>query len=150
DAKRRSMSVPPEEISNFATTVALPQIELSSSMQSACPLYPQKRTLGGTIGMSALGRKRTLPGDSWMSALCHFRTKCSAAKNALFDQIIGAGENCSRNGEPQCLRGLEVDHKIELGRLFDRKVARFCPAQDLIDIVAGASKQVWKIWSVGH
>jgi hypothetical protein len=34
----------PEEISNFATTVALPQIELSSSMQSLCPLYPRKRT----------------------------------------------------------------------------------------------------------
>src|SRR5262249_9367331 len=59
DAKRRSMSVPPEEISNFATTVALSQIKLSSSMQSACPLYPQKRTLGGTIGMSALGQKQT-------------------------------------------------------------------------------------------
>src|SRR5262249_37802694 len=34
----------PEEISNFATTVALPQIELSSSMQSACLLYPRKQT----------------------------------------------------------------------------------------------------------
>jgi len=44
DAKRRSMWFLPEEISNFATTVALPQIELSSSMQSLCPLYPRKRT----------------------------------------------------------------------------------------------------------
>jgi Resolvase, N terminal domain len=40
-----------------------------------CPLYP---------------RKRTLPDDAWMSALCQKQTKCIAAKNCLFDHLVGA------------------------------------------------------------
>src|SRR5262249_10087371 len=88
DAKRRSMSVPPEEISNFATTVALSQIELSSSMQSACPLYPQKRTLGGTIGMSALGQKRTHAAQQTAS---------------LFDHLVGPQQERFRDLEAECL-----------------------------------------------
>src|SRR3974390_837280 len=60
---------PPEEISNFATTVALPQIELSSSIQSACPLYTtQERTFAVHMRMSASGQ---------------YRPKCNAAKCAL-------------------------------------------------------------------
>jgi hypothetical protein len=38
-----------------------------------------------------------------------------------------------RNGETECLCGLEIDHQIELGRLFDRNIARLCPAQNLVN-----------------
>ena len=46
--------------------------------------------------MSALGQKRT---------------------SRLLDHHIGSGEQRLRNGEAECLRGLEVDYQLELGRL---------------------------------
>src|SRR5262245_13479773 len=38
-------------------------------------------------------------------------------------------------------RGLEIDDKIECGRLLDRKVAGICPLQDLVDIAGNAAKK---------
>jgi len=54
-----------------------------------CLLYPQERTL-------ELGRN--------MSALCHKRTSMH-----LFDHLAGGGKQRLRHGEPECLRGFEID-----------------------------------------
>ena len=45
-----------------------------------------------------------------------------------FDYLVGAGEQCLRHGEAEYPGGGYVDDEIELGRLFDRKVARLHPA----------------------
>jgi hypothetical protein len=34
-----------------------------------------------------------------------------------FDDFVGAGEQGRRNGEAQCIRGLESDHQLKLRRL---------------------------------
>ena len=71
DAKRRSMWFLPEEISNFATTVALPQIELSSSDAIAMSALPPKAdrtaTAKGTL-RSPLRQQRAVHHrlDSWV------------------------------------------------------------------------------------
>jgi hypothetical protein len=70
---------------------------------------------------------------------------CIRVRSALgnsFDHLVGAGEQCGRHGEAERLRGDQVDHKLELGRLFDREVTRLCSAQNLVDIVAGAAEQI--------
>ena len=41
----------------------------------------------------------------------------------LFDDLVGAGEQRLRHGEAQRLRGLQVDGKLVMGRLFDRQIA---------------------------
>ena len=49
---------------------------------------------------------------------------CSAAKTAplaLFDHLVGDGEQCRRNFEPERLGGLEIEHELEFGRLHDRQ-----------------------------
>src|SRR5713101_1094839 len=40
---------------------------------------------------------------------------------ALFDHLVGAGEQRWRHNEAKRLGGLEVDDELELGGLFDRK-----------------------------
>src|SRR5262249_45541336 len=66
-----------------------------------CPLYPQKRTLVERVAMSAL---------------CQNQTRCAAAKWALFDHLVGTGEQCRRHGEPKRLCGLEIDYQLIFGR----------------------------------
>src|SRR6267154_1908178 len=40
-----------------------------------------------------------------------------------FDHFVGTGYECRRDVEPKGLRGLEIDRQLELGRLFDGKLA---------------------------
>src|SRR6185436_8335046 len=57
-------------------------------------------------------------------------------------------EDRLRDRKVEGLRSLEVDHEIELGRLFDRQIARLRAFQDLIDIQSGATVQVWDVRAV--
>jgi hypothetical protein len=57
-----------------------------------------------------------------------------AANNSLFDYLVGERDQCRRDIDAECPRGREVDHKLKLGRLLYRQVARFLAAKDTIDI----------------
>ena len=41
---------------------------------------------------------------------------------SLLDHLVGAGEQRRRNVDAKRLRGLEIDHQLELGRLLDRQI----------------------------
>jgi hypothetical protein len=41
----------------------------------------------------------------------------------LLDHLVGACEQRGRDGEAERLRGLDIDDKLEFGRLFDRQIA---------------------------
>ena len=43
-------------------------------------------------------------------------------EHALLDDLVCADEHRLRDREPECLRRLEVDDQLELGRLLDGKV----------------------------
>src|SRR3954471_705047 len=43
---------------------------------------------------------------------------------ALLDHLVGATEHCRWDGDAKHFRGLQIDHKLEPGRLFDRQVRR--------------------------
>jgi hypothetical protein len=58
-------------------------------------LYLQKRTFGcGAISV-AKGQKQT---------------HAVQQIGALFDHLVGAGEQCGRHGDAEQFRGLEIDH----------------------------------------
>jgi hypothetical protein len=62
----------------------------------------------------------------------------------------GRRQERGREGDAECLRGLEVDHHVELGRVLDRQVARLRAFQDAIDIVGSAPERVGLVDPVGH
>src|SRR5262249_40826181 len=52
-----------------------------------------------------------------------------------FDHLIGAQQERFRDRQPEPFGGGQIDDEIELGRLFNRKLARLGAAQDLVDVV---------------
>src|SRR5262249_43184722 len=70
---------------------------------------------------------------------CREMRRCAitGSQAASLDQLVGANQKWFWNCEPVCLRGLELDHKFELGRLLDRNVGNL-----------GASEKLGHYW--GH
>jgi hypothetical protein len=50
------------------------------------------------------------------------RPKCIAAKSDLFDHLVGQRKQGRRNTKTECLRSIEIDHELKLGRQQDRQV----------------------------
>ena len=61
------------------------------------------------------------------------------------DDLVGAAEQRHRKGETQRLGGLQVDHQLELCRLFDRQIGRLGASQDLIYLGRGATVHVREV-----
>src|SRR3977135_1328823 len=50
------------------------------------------------------------------------------------DQFVGAGKQHRRALESERLRGLEIDHRLELGRRLHRQLTRLLTLEDAVDI----------------
>jgi len=48
----------------------------------------------------------------------------AAANARLFDDLVGASKKQLRDGNTECLGGLEVDDEFDLGGLLDRQIGR--------------------------
>src|SRR5262245_55729579 len=60
----------------------------------------------------------------------------------LFDHLIRPRQQRRWDGEAERLRGLEVDDKLELGRLLDGKIGGLSAVEDLVHIRGDAAKEV--------
>jgi putative ABC transport system substrate-binding protein len=60
----------------------------------------------------------------------------------LFDHLVSAGEQRRRHIKPERLRGLQVDHQLEPGRLLDWKVSGFFALEDSTNINTGLALQL--------
>src|SRR3974377_743448 len=60
-------------------------------------------------------------------------------RSLLLDHLVGAGEHRPGNGKTERLGALQVDDKLEFGRLLDRNVGRLRPAQNLVGDPGGAA-----------
>src|SRR6516225_2026511 len=66
------------------------------------------------------------------------------------DHLVGASKQRRRNLVTERLCGRKVYDEIELSRLLDRDISRLRAAQNLVDMVSGASIHVREVCSIGH
>src|SRR5207245_7615768 len=58
----------------------------------------------------------------------------------LLDHVVCAQQQRLRDRESERYRGLEVDHELELGGLFDWQITGFCALENLVHVAGGAPK----------
>jgi hypothetical protein len=62
-----------------------------------------------------------------MSALCQKQTLDAAAERALFDDLVGAGEQSAGNVEAERLRSAAyIDNHLVFGQRLDRQIGYSC------------------------
>src|SRR5262249_5014633 len=66
------------------------------------------------------------------------------------DHLIRSRQHVRWNRQADLLRSLQIEHKLELHRLLDRKVGWLGPFEDLIDISGSAPIQVGSVRSICH
>ena len=100
---------------------------------------PMRRIRSGCCARAASGHAAAAPPSSVMnSRRSHSITSSARASSAR------------RHVEAERLGDREIDDQLEFGRLLDRQVARLRAAQNLVDIVGCAAKQVRNMRAVRH
>jgi len=83
-----------------------------------------------------------------MSAVGHFQTHAPQQRE-LFDHLISTSEYRRRNCEAQCLRGLEIDHELVLGRRLHWQVGGLLALENTIDVARRPPILIDEIRTVG-
>src|SRR5207248_9640560 len=68
------------------------------------------------------------------------RQRRGCADSGSLDHLVRAGEDRERHGEAERLGGLEIDHQLEFGGLFDRQIGRLGALEDLSGVSADYAK----------
>jgi hypothetical protein len=63
----------------------------------------------------------------------------------LLDHLVSSCEQRRGNGNAKHSRGLSVYDELELARLNDRQISRFCPLEDATYIDADLTQSIWKV-----
>ena len=82
--------------------------------------------------------------------ICQFWTHGPQQTASSFDHLVGARDKRHRRGEAEHFGGLEVDDKLEFGRLLHRKVGRMLALEDTIDVAGRLPKLVGDVDSIGR
>src|SRR5262245_25433541 len=102
-------------------------------------------------GRITRGRRRPMPGAKQTSRQGHEIDASDPYRTwqyRLLDHVVGADEDRLRDGQPERLGGLEIDHQLEFGRLFNRHVGRLGAIQDFGDLQGSMLAETAIVFSV--
>src|SRR6516165_2084771 len=115
-----------------------------------CPLWVKSRRSGVTERCPLYPRKRTLSDTTGMSALCQKRTYAPQQKTPLFDHLVGAQQERLGEFQPKRLGGPNIDHQFDFRRLQHWQVGGLFAFEDAADIAASLTNLVRNVPAVAH
>src|SRR5215469_6895677 len=72
------------------------------------------------------------------------------ASAALFDYLVGAGEECRRHSNAKRLGGFHIDDQLETSWLLDRQIGGLGAFEDFVDVHGSLAKKVRVYLGVRH
>src|ERR1700730_8499843 len=82
---------------------------------------------------------------------CHVpKAAVSRCSKPSLDHLVSAREQPRRNFKPERLRGLEIDHKLEFGRLLHRQVSVLLAFKSPFTVAASLPKMVGGFCAIEH
>src|SRR5262245_29583114 len=66
------------------------------------------------------------------------------------EHLVGEDVELRRDGYPESIGGLTIDHQMEFGRLLDRQVAGLCALENLVDERRGATEEIEEVLAIAH
>src|SRR5262245_60782436 len=117
-------------LSGLCTSVCRANHTVASPDASRCPAV---RLIG------RLAAAYTLPAAP--AQLCAYPADSGRDSTPSLQHIGGLQQHVLRDGEPERLRGLQIDHEVELPRLLHRQVGRLSALEDVVHVLSGAPAQ---------
>src|SRR6516162_7839338 len=71
-------------------------------------------------------------------------------KTSLFDHLVGGGEQRLRHGEPECLRGFEIDDQLKFSGLLNWQFTGLLAPENAVDVGSRAPIKIEIIDAVRH
>src|SRR5215470_1058087 len=133
-----------------------PNSRVSRDLEAAYPPAKGDAGEGSTLTATffAYKNKKATLYLSGLSGLAHGqggRQQSHAGGIAwLLDHLVRSEENRVRNRHADLLRGLQIDHQLELRRLLYRQIGRLRTFEDFIDIIDYPPVHVRNVRPVGH
>ena len=85
-----------------------------------------------------------------MVAKCQSLPYAPQQRASLFNNLVGAGEQRLRHGEPEGLGGLEVDGEIEFGRILNWQIGWALAFENTSDVLCRLADQFGKIYAISN
>ena len=84
-----------------------------------------------------------------MSQRCHEQTH-APQKTELLNHLVGAREQCRWHDKPKGLGGLQINYKLELGRLLNWQVSRFGTFENFTRVDTNLTVGIHDVRIVAH
>src|SRR5262245_18039658 len=101
------------------------------------------------VALSGQGRATRAHGPLQREVRRPLDSRCSHNRGLPYD-LVRPLEQPLRNRQAQSLRGLEIDHQLELRWLLDGQVGGLGPFEDLVHVGGCTAVEVRKVRSIGH